>query len=294
MRVAQLLLMLPLVLLLALRGQGAGAAEQLPPLPPLTDPPTGMQVPGKFVWADIFSNDIETTRRFYQDLLGWEWRWISDPTEPYGIFSASGNDVAGLAYRDVEGDGPYARWVHYLSVADVGKAETLINELGGRMLMRHKVADRGDFAIFVIPDGILLGVLRSSSGDPEDAQSLEGEWIWHQLYTWSNDESEAALRKLVPEYQSEVASEYDEIDRLLGSGGYLRAGLLELPANSEEAPTWIGFVRVTDVSSVTSRVAGLGGKVHYSAPSGDMAIIADPLGALIGVLEYTYPKEDTQ
>lgn len=42
-----------------------------------------------------------------QDLLGWDWRWISAPPNPYGIFSVGSYDVAGLAYRDMEGGGDY-------------------------------------------------------------------------------------------------------------------------------------------------------------------------------------------
>ena len=292
MRIASMLLLLPLVLPLAVRGQTPATAAELPPLPPLTSPATNEQLAGKFVWADIFSDDIAATRHFYEGLLGWDLRWISEAPEPYGIFSVNGYDVAGLAYRDVEGEGAYARWVHYLSVADVGKSEMLNSELGGSTVMRHDIANRGEFAIFLAPEQVLLGVLRSSSGDPEDARALEGEWIWHQLYTWNLDASTTALQKLVPDYEVEEDEETGEIDRLLVSQGYLRAGLLELAVDSREAPTWIGFIRVADVSSMLARVDELGGQLIYKADSADMAIIAGPGGALIGLLQYTYPEVD--
>ena len=62
-------------LVLAISSTAVKSAD-LPPLPPLTDPPSGEQIPGKFVWSDLFSNDIDANRQFYGQLFGWEWRWI--------------------------------------------------------------------------------------------------------------------------------------------------------------------------------------------------------------------------
>jgi predicted enzyme related to lactoylglutathione lyase len=271
----------------------AAESDGLPPLPPLTDPASEEQLLGKFVWADLFSNDIAASRAFYQELLGWEWRWVSEPPNPYGIFSLRGYDLAGLAFRDMEGDEPYSRWVHYVSVADVAVAEDLINGMGGRTLMRRSAADRGEFAILASASEVLLGVMRSSSGDPPDTRSVPGEWIWRQLYTWNLDASMSALQQLA-DYQVTEADGSDEIDRIVSSGGYARAGVKALAADSEAGPSWLGFVMANDVGTLVDKVPGLGGTVYYQAQSGDMAIIADPGGALIGLVTYDYPAEGAQ
>ena len=274
-------------------GTWAQAAEsaELPPLPPLTDPATEEALIGKFVWADLFSNDIAASRTFYEELLGWEWRWVSEPPNPYGIFSLRGYDIAGVAFRDMEGDEPYSRWVHYVSVADVAVAEDLINSLGGRTLIRRNAADRGDFAILASGSEVLLGVMRSTSGDPPDTRSVPGEWIWRQLYTWNLDASMTALQQLAG-YEVMQADGTDEIDRIISSGGYARAGVKALAADSDAGPTWLGFVMANDVGTLVDKVAGLGGTVYYQAEDGDMAIIADPGGALIGLVTYDCPVPD--
>jgi predicted enzyme related to lactoylglutathione lyase len=286
-----------LCVLLAVVGLfGTSARAQsaaLPPLPPLTDPATNEQLIGKFVWADLFSNDIAASRAFYEGLLGWQWRWVSEPPNPYGIFSLRGYDIAGLAFRDVDGDEPYSRWVHYVSVADVVDAENLINGMGGRTLMRRNADDRGEFAIFASGSEVLLGVMRSTSGDPPDTRSVPGEWIWRQLYTWNLDASMQALQQLAG-YEVMQADSTDEIDRIISSGGYARAGVKALAADSEAGPTWLGFVMANDVGTLVDKVAGLGGSVYYQAEDGDMAIIADPGGALIGLVTYDYPASDGQ
>ncbi len=283
MRITRLLFIALLVVAPQLR-----AEQPLPPLPPLTDPATMKLHPGKFVWADVFSNDVNATRHFYERLFGWKLRWINEPPDPYGIFSVDGYDVAGLAYRDVEGADAYARWVHYLSVADASRAEQVVERLGGRTLLARKVADRGDFAIFSSTNDVLLGAITSSSGDPDDVQSMEGQWIWWQLYVWDVDAAVSILKSLAPvEAQRADDSEYG--DMLLTSGGYARAGVTALSAGSKEGPTWIGFVRVADATAMAARAKQLGGRVLFETDDGKMAIVADPGGALMGLVEYTYP-----
>ena len=280
-----------LLLLLALVVPAvAGAQPSLPPLPPLTSPASEQHLPGKFVWADLFSSDLERSQRFYQELFGWEFRWVSEPPQPYGIFSVDGVDVAGLAYREVKNAGVYARWVHYVSVRDIGRSVTVLESAGGRTLLNADVEQRGAFAIFSFPSTALLGVMRSSTGDPEDFRAEMGEWIWRQLYVRDLQRTVTLLQDLT-DYEVEANTSSEEVDRYLISEGYVRAGLAELPAESKAAPTWVGFIRVEDVAAVAAKAATLGGKVQHTADSQDMAIISDPNGALIGVLSYDYPED---
>ena len=93
------------LLALLLLGAGAHATlasePALPPLPPLNDPATDDRLPGKFIWADIFTSDVPGARRFYAEMFGWEWRWISKhPDHLYGMFYMDGIAVAGVAHRE--------------------------------------------------------------------------------------------------------------------------------------------------------------------------------------------------
>jgi predicted enzyme related to lactoylglutathione lyase len=57
----------------------------------------------------------------------------------------------------------------------------------------------------------------------------------------------------------------------------------------------LGFIRVEEVTDTVARASALGGEIYYQAEAGDLAIIADPEGGLIGVLEYQYPEtEETE
>jgi len=275
----------------------AGAeSNDLPYLPPLNDPATALQLPGKFVWADLFSTDMTTARAFYTDLFAWEWRAVSNEPKPYGMFYKDGIAVAGLANRDPPKDGQaYGTWVYYASVPDVAATETAFVERGGQALLpRRSMADRGEFAILADPGGAILGVMRSSSGDPEDYQAAIGEFIWFELFT----------RELLPSaelYQTLIGYEIHKrqdtpeiVDYILSADGYARAGVGSLPADSDAVPTWLGYVRVEDVARSVDKAVELGGKVLL-APSPDMldgglAIIADPEGTPVGLLHWTYAE----
>ena len=265
-------------------------------LPALSDPPTGVALPGKFVWADLFTSDYNRSRDFYVDLFGLEWRPLVEGSEPYGLFYLDGVPVAGLVYRKApDGNETYGRWIHYISVPDVAAAETLMVNRGGKQVLDiQSYARRGDFAIVAGPDGALVGLMRSSSGDPGDYRAEPGDFIWRELFTANVDESAklyAALCNCSAYPRDDAPGHY-----LLESQNYLRAGISPL-VDPTDAPGWLGFVRVSDIAAVTRRAEELGGKVIL-APTDDiadgtLAVIRDPAGGYLGLLSWSYADAET-
>ncbi len=273
--------------------------KEFPPLPPINEPATELRLPGKFIWADLFTTDVLQARSFYAELFGWEWRQVS-ASRPYGIFYQDDIAVAGLALRDPPADGQaYGTWVHYVSVQDVASTETRFTEGGGETLLpRRTLAHRGEFAILADPDGAILGLLDSASGDPGEFRADVGEFMWHQLFTRNLDPA-ADFYASVFGYEIYEREDTPEIiDYILSSGGYSRASIGELPADSESVPTWLGFVRVENVAATVTRAEQLGGKVLLAPAEerlgGDLAIIADPEGTPVGLLRWTYPETEEE
>ena len=289
-----------LLALLAL-GTAARAQQYTPPiLPPVTDPATGEYLPGKFIWADLFSSNVDVSRKFYEQVFGWEWRQIKEPPQPYGLSYLNGEPVAGLAQRDApDGGDTYGRWIHYISVADVSTTEKAVSAQGGRVILnRRSYPDRGDFAILTDAQEAPFGIMHASSGDPGDYRAGHGEWIWRELFT---RDLGAAISFYSRHFAYEAEREYDYpklVEYMLESAGYLRAGIGLLRPDSESAPTWLGYVRVDDVDAVLQRIRAHGGKVLLE-PSpeiadGQVAIVADPTGATIGLLHWEYAEEEQQ
>lgn len=272
-------------------------AAERPPLPPLVEPASAMRLPGKFVWADLFTSELERQRDFYVGLFGWQWAWLDDAgPRPYGLLYNGGQPVAGIvsfAPREVEG--PYARWIHYASVVDVRAHADAVRAAGGRVLLEpREMPERGAFAIATDLEGAPFGLLESSSGDPEDYQVDPGDWLWVQLFTRDAGAAGAFYADLLDYELQEDEASAEVADFVLASQGFARAGVAQLPETSQTRPLWLGFVRVAALEPVLTRTTELGGAVllppSQERMGGRLAVIADPLGAAVGVLEWSYPE----
>jgi len=81
-------------------------------------------------------------------------------------------------------------------------------------------------------------------------------------------------------------------DYVLTSEGYARATVRTIRTADEKVrPTWLPFVRVLHVSESVAKAKQLGGKVLIEPKAelfdGKVALIADPTGAAIGLLEWS-------
>ena len=285
-----------LVSVLALCGHVAQAdtpVTQLP-LPPLADPPTHEQLPGKFVWADLFVEDDEQAKRFYSEFLGWTWRRIGSGADAYDLAENDGIPIAGLVQRDrQQGEAAGGIWISYVSVPDAAATATQIESLGGTTLLPIvRVNGRGEFGIFSDPAGALFGIARSDSGDPLDYQSRIGDWIWIQFAT-KDAKQAATFYSAVAGYDTTDRTDTETIDDLLlVSGGYARAGISQV--DDERPPIWVPFVRVEDAADAAERAVALGAKMilppQDSIMGGDLVVIADPAGAVIGLLTWDYEE----
>jgi predicted enzyme related to lactoylglutathione lyase len=275
---------------LVLGGGSSAVADPPPPLPPLSTVSGSPRLPGKFVWADLVTDDVLTAQKFYSALFGWTFN-------DYGGYIIGRNDdrpLCGMFQRPRPADQPQARprWFGYLSVANVEKARTAVLKAGGRELAApKKMPDRGEQAVFADAEGALFGVVKSSSGDPEDFLADPGDWIWIQLLSRDANKASAFYRAVGGYDIVENSATNRQNDYVLTSEGYARATVRTIrTADTKVQPTWLPFVRVNSVAESVALARQLGGKVLVE-PSpelldGKVAVIADPTGAAIGILEW--------
>jgi predicted enzyme related to lactoylglutathione lyase len=153
-----------------------------------------------------------------------------------------------------------------------------------------KFPDRGTQAIITDGEGVALGLLQSSSGDAPDTETAAGSWNWFELYAKdplasSNFFHTALNYDVSPESRGSRKSEF-----VLSSGGSSRAGIAPLPDREKISASWLGVIRVDDIDATLGKVAGLGGEVlvapHPAEYGSRFAIIADPTGGTIGLVQY--------
>lgn len=259
---------------------------QLPPLSTVSDSP---RLPGKFVWADLVTDDVPTAQKFYSQLFGWTFRNVGD----YVIACADDRPLGGMFQRPRPMDrSAEPRWFAYISVANVERAKQAVTRSGGKVLMEpQKLPQRGEQAVFADAEGAIFGAVKSSSGDPQDFLADPGEWIWIQLL--SRDGRKAAeFYRAIGGYEIVENSATNRVsDYVLTSEGFARATVRTIPAaNTHVQPTWLPFVRVKSMTESVALAKQFGGKVLVEPKpellEGKVAVIADPTGAAIGILEW--------
>jgi len=287
---------LPLVLLGA---AGAGPVMAAPfRLPALVEPANQEHLVGKVILRELVTPDIAVAERFYAGLFGWMFRDIRTGATGYAEAFLDGRPVAGLVQRAVPaGQHRQPAWLGFLSVRDVDAAEKIALQHGAKVLFEaHSFPDRGREAVFADPQGAVFAVLASSSGDPPDFLAAPGEWIWSSLMT-SDPNRDAAFYQAVFGYEVfALPASGGAQHLLLASQGYARASVNTLPANGPYAhPYWLNFIRVDDAAEVAAKVLALGGRVlvapRVDRQGGKVAVVADPLGAPFGLLEWPGSKE---
>jgi len=284
------------ILALTLAGVAA-CSSKLPVVPPVTPTETGTHHVGKFVWYDLVTHDVDAAERFYGQLFGWQFH-DDDQDRRYITIVHNGRPIGGLARveREAATDN-VAQWVSWLSVADVDRATQQVEEAGGAVLRDPREApNRGRFALVSDPQGALVALLRSSTGDPPDLDDFAAhEWLWTEL--WTRDVAAAfAFYQTLADYEREVTDAgLQRPYTLLMKGERARAGVAQLTWD-DVRPHWIPYVKVDDPAAVASRVESLGGTLVFAPDpevrKGSVAIIQDPTGGVLAIQKWPYEEEE--
>jgi len=265
-----------------------GFAAEPPQLPPLTTSGSP-RLPGKFVWADLVTDDVPAARKFYSQLFGWTFRTVGD----YIVVCNDDRPLGGMFQRPRPQDqSARPRWFGYISVSNVERAKKTVTQSGGKVLLEpQKLPERGEQAVFADAEGAMFGVIKSSSGDPQDFLADPGDWIWIQLLSRDAKQASEFYRAVGGYDVVENATTNRQSDYVLTSEGYARATVRAIQtADTKVRPTWLPFVRVKSVAETVALAKQLGGKVLVEPGpkllDGKVAVIADPTGAAIGILEW--------
>jgi len=283
------------LLLIATTSWGA-----FPGLPAFQDPPTDVRYPGKMIWADLFTEDIEAATEFYTAVFGWKAEKIGSGKETYTVFWLNDRPIAGMIYRPAsEQAKSKGTWLPYFSVENLQETLSVVTANGGRIdVPIHDFPQRGKQAIVRDNELALVGLMQTTHGDPDDYLAEYGEWIWSQLWV-ENPAASITFYGATLGFE-EVEPNPDDSNvytHAFATGGIYRASLDGLPESMPDArPGWLIFVRVMNIKDMLARVRAMGGNVFLEPDpdmmDGELAIIEDPTGAGIVLLEYEPPAEE--
>ncbi len=270
-------------------------------LPAVTEAPTGQHDSGRIIWHDLLSHTPAESRKFYEELFGWEFEGVGNVfdlggEDAYSLIRHNGRLIGGMVNetRLQNSSDDIAQWVALMSVADVDQAAATFAADGGQVLTPPTdVAERGRMAIVVDPQGALLALVQTVAGDPPRREPGYGDFLWNELWTSDPEAASAFYRNLAGLQEQGVETAADEY-RLLSRGEDPALGIMTHPFN-DERPVWVTYIRVEDPAAITARVEALGGKVYVEAQDrplgGQVALIADPSGAGIALQTWPFNSE---
>jgi predicted enzyme related to lactoylglutathione lyase len=269
----------------------AAACASAPSLPPISSNPSGQVTPGRMVWHDLVTTDLEGAKRFYGGLFGWTFRDYETRRGRYAVASLDGEPVGGILQPKAESPENHSQWVTYFSVDSVDSATHAAEGSGAHVALQPEdLPGRGRAALLVDPEGALFALMRPTGGDPPAREPPVGAWLWVELWSRSREAAGrfyAGLFDLQAQSLEVAGTPYD----VLGRGEYSYAGVIELLDGVQ--PNWLPIARVTDAEAIAKRASELGGRVVLSPseadPPGSAAIVADPSGAAVGVQVWPAP-----
>jgi predicted enzyme related to lactoylglutathione lyase len=271
----------------------SGGGSDIPVIPSINSSPTNTRSPGKFVWYDLLTEDVDGAKRFYGDLFGWRFSGV-DGGDAVSIASLNGRQVASIvSLENTEQDIDGAAWFSSVSVDDVDEASARARRGGTLNVEPTELPNRGRYAVVHDPLGAVLVLLRATGGDPVERDDFEpGEFLWTEL--WTTDARQAVTYyESVLGYTAEFMGVEPRPYFLMSRDGEPRAGIGELPRGDAEA-AWLPYIAVTDAQAIADRVESLGGELIIAPDAmirGSAAVLADPSGAIFAVQEWPVPVE---
>lgn len=238
-------------------------------------------------WIDIGA-DVEGAKAFYSALFGWETVDAGPPEETggYGFFLKGGRMVAGYGPQQNAG-APF--WTTYVIVPDAEDVAAKVSAAGGQVVLPPMdVMDQGRMAVFQDAGGAFFSVWQPGQHRGAQVVKEDGAFTWAELDT--RDVAGAkAFYEAVFGWGSETSEGGGMVYTEWKLGGESIGGMMDMPpmVPAEVPPYWLVYFQVADVDAAAARVGELGGSVMappMDFPGGRFAVVADPQGAVFGLM----------
>jgi hypothetical protein len=241
---------------------------------------------GSPCWTDLWTSDVEGSRRFYSELFGWEAQAPSPEFGGYFMFTRNGVPTAG-GMGDMGDMAADNTWKIYLDTDDIATTLEAAAAEGAQVISpAMAVGDLGSQAVLIDPTGAHLGSWQAGTFPGFTVLGEHGAPSWFELHTRSFATAIAFYRSVFG-WDTETVGDTDEFRYSVmrdPSGEGELAGIMDasafLPA---DVPShWSVYWQVDDVDAAAAKVTALGGSVVMGAedtPHGRLATVTDPAGA---------------
>jgi uncharacterized protein len=235
--------------------------------------------PGTISWADLTTNDLAASKRFYGELLGWT---FDDMPAGEGIYSMATRDGGSVGAISEASDQP-PHWNVYVTVESADATAERATELGGEAMMPpFDVFDAGRMAVLRDPTGAIFCVWEPRRHIGATLVNQPGALSWADLVTPDPDAAAAFYGELFGWTTQEIPEAMGY--RVISIGERSNGGMLPLrPEMQGMPPSWSPYFGVEDIGAAEATVSDLGGRTLFGpqqVPSGAFITVMDPQGAV--------------
>lgn len=237
--------------------------------------------PGKFVWFELITDDVEGDLAHYGEVLGWKTQSMDMGDFEYKMLGRGEVGHCGVVKPQMSGVPTH--WASYLAVEDVDATVAKVAEAGGKVVVPPTdLPGVGRFSLIADPEGATVHAFKASG----EGKASSG-FHWNEL--WCQDPAntlkfyekvfgatlEVNEMPFGPYYQLRIG------DQL--TGGAMKAPSPEIPAH------WLPYAVVDDADAAAQRATNHGGQHHGEMMQvdgvGRFAVLASPRGAHLGVIK---------
>ena len=251
-------------------------------------PDTAVSAPGKPIWVDLASTEIEKSKAFYSGLFGWTPEEQGPEAGGYVIFTLGGKTVAAVAPAQ---QGQFPAWSIYFGSEDADATASAVEAAGGKVaLPPFDVMDQGRMAVFQDPAGAFFSVWQPNMMKGFDVITEPNTFSWAELNTKDTASSEAfypkvfgwGLKKSEPTADAPGYVEWQVDGASVGGEMDTTAFQMDVP------PFWLTYFMVSDIDGAAGKVKELGGQVMNGPspyPGGKFAVVMDSNNTVFGLLQ---------
>jgi uncharacterized protein len=254
--------------------------------------------PGEFCWVELASPDVDAAANFYGELLGWKRERYEPDPEGYWYFRRDGKLVAGLEAFRMPGQVP--AWLGWVNVDDVTATAGKVGDAGGTVLAGPLDVPGGAGSLAVCRDteGAVFALWQP--GELRGAQLVNelGFWTWNNLMTRDVD----AARDFYGQVFGWTATQPEGAPDFIwnwhvegqrwpeGLAGLMRMGT-DMPPDTP--PHWQVYLMVESADAALATTRAAGGTPIFGpidTPIARMAVVIDPQGATVALLQSHFPE----
>ncbi len=255
---------------------------------------TTAYAPGTFCWPELATTDQAAGEQFYSKLFDWGVDPIPmGPDMRYTIYKQGDRDAGAVTTLMPEQlqQGVPPHWNSYVSVSNVDETAKQVKALGGQVLMEPMdVMDKGRMLVAMDPTGAVFCCWQAGSTPGAGNLDEVGGLVWTELTAQGVDKAIAFYTKLLGWTVKPMDMGTGGTYNVLSRGATPAAGAMETPKEMAGAPSvWTPYFSVADTDATAKKAESLGGKTMVPPTdipgTGRFAIIADPQGAVFGVIK---------